>query len=384
MPRILALMMILTAVAFGVALRKLHAGTVDGALTATFVGVIAGCLYWNRYRGLGIATASFGVVITASVIEAAEHCWLTLLLQFVCLGVGLSRITLFLSRCFSGKKVAVCALLSLIGCGVIRGLGPSREPWIPPVEPFWLPLLTGLLTVLSLVYLFRPTFELLCEPFLWIMYWVLGVGPGIAAMPQRGPCIVVANHSCWFDPVFLSKVLPRPITAMMTSRFYDKPVLHWLFKYVLHPIRVPDHAFRRQGMPEEIREGISALDRGECLVIFPEGALRRSDEQPLRRFGRGVWQILAARPDTPVYACWIEGGWGSYCSYFNGKPTKNKRPDFRRPIGVAVPDPIRLDAATLSDHLTTRIFLMNRVLESRKLLGLPELPPFELPKEAED
>ncbi len=45
-------------------------------------------------------------------------------------------------------------------------------------------------------------------------------------------------------------------------------------------------------------------------MIFPEGFLRRKEEQPLRRFGQGAWAILQARPDTPVFATWIEGGVG--------------------------------------------------------------------------
>ena len=99
-------------------------------------------------------------------------------------------------------------------------------------------------------------------------------------------------------------------------------------------IRVPEKALKKDA--PEIQEAIAALDRGECVVIFPEGYLRRTEDRPLRRFGQGVWQILKARPSTPVFATWIEGGWGSYTSYFNGPPTKNKKKDYRRPIGVGM------------------------------------------------
>lgn len=235
----------------------------------------------------------------------------------------------------------------------------------------------GLLALAAWYFLFRPLVELAVEPVLALMYRIRGRGPALAAFPMRGPCLVVANHACWFDPLFLAKVLPRPITPMMTSVFYDLPLLRWFMTRVFHTIRVPEKAYK-QDTPE-IRAAVAALDRGECVVIFPEGYLRRSEGQPLRRFGRGVWQILRERPGTPVFACWIEGGWGSYCSYFNGKPTRNKRPDVRRPIGVAVTGPILVDEATLAEHLRTRIELMNRVLAARTELGLVELPAFELP-----
>jgi 1-acyl-sn-glycerol-3-phosphate acyltransferase len=234
----------------------------------------------------------------------------------------------------------------------------------------------GLVSVISWLRLFRPFFELASEPVLWLMYAIRGTGPGLAEFPRRGPCLVVANHACWFDPLFLAKVLPRPVTAMMTSRFYDVPGVRWLMRR-FGTIRVPESTFKHDAA--EIGEAVAALDRGECVVVFPEGFLRRGDDKPLRRFGRGVWQILQARPATPVFACWIEGAWGSFCSYRGGPPTKNKKPDVRRPIAVAVAAPVAVDADTLKDHLATRVFLMNRVLAARALLGLPELPQVVLP-----
>ena len=271
-----------------------------------------------------------------------------------------------------------CVIYSAAILGFVMA-GLFANAILPPEWAKWYALgILGLLVLAAWVFLLRPVTELAVEPVLWLMYKIRGAGPGLTAIHHRGPCLVVANHACWFDPLFLAKVLPRPITPMMTALFYDLPVMRWFMRHVFHTIRVPDRALK-QDVPEEIQQAIAALDRGECVVIFPEGYLRRSEEKPLKRFGRGVWQILAARPETPVFACWIEGGWGSYCSYFNGKPTKNKKPDFRRPIGVAVTGPIAVDADTLGEHLRTRLFLMNRVAEARKELGLAELATFELP-----
>lgn len=224
---------------------------------------------------------------------------------------------------------------------------------------------------------FRPFVELASVPVLWLMFRVRGAGPGLNALPARGPCLVIGNHACWADPFLIAKVLPRPITPVMTSAFYDLPFISWMMRRVIKAIRVPEKALK-QDIPQEIHEVIAALDRGECVVLFPEGYLRRSDDRPLRRFGRGVWQVLSARPDTPVFPCWIEGGWGSYTSYRNGLPTKNKRPDFRRPIGVAVDGPLNVAPDVLAGHLVTRVDLMNRVAAARKWLGLPDLPAYTL------
>jgi 1-acyl-sn-glycerol-3-phosphate acyltransferase len=255
---------------------------------------------------------------------------------------------------------------------------PVPDQWDASVG--WFAAVLGLLALFAWMRLLRPALELAAVPLGWLLYRIRPVGPGLAQLPARGPCLVIANHACWSDPLFLGKLLPRPITPMMTSKFYDLPVLSWLMRRVIRAIRVQEKAINKQDVPDEVKQAIAALDRGECLVVFPEGSLRRTEEVPLKRFGRGVWHILAARPETPVFACWIEGGWGSYFSYRHGKPTTNKRPDLRRPIAVAFAEPVTLDADTLANHLRTRLFLMNRVADARKLLGLPPLPPFELPK----
>ncbi len=90
------------------------------------------------------------------------------------------------------------------------------------------------------------------------------------------------------------------------------------------------------------------------------------------------------RPDTPVVACWIDGNWGSYFSFKDGPPMKNKKFDIRRPIAVGVSPPETVPPEVLADHLPTRLHLMNKVIEARAHLGLPTLPAVELPTQRDD
>jgi 1-acyl-sn-glycerol-3-phosphate acyltransferase len=226
---------------------------------------------------------------------------------------------------------------------------------------------------------FREGMELLVEWLMWPLYRIRGHGPGLEHFPREGPLLVVANHCAWFDPMFMAKVLPRRLIVMMTSQFYDKPAIRWFFKHVVHAIRVQVSTYRREA--PELNHAISALDRGECLVIFPEGAMRRREEQPLKQFGQGVWHILNERPKTPVVVCWIEGNWGCYFSYWKGPPTVNKRMDFWRRIEVAVGEPQVLDEALLADQRATRNYLMQVCLEARKFLGME---PLQIHKGAEE
>jgi 1-acyl-sn-glycerol-3-phosphate acyltransferase len=237
---------------------------------------------------------------------------------------------------------------------------------------FWLvAALAGLGVGATWYYFFREGMEQLIEFVAWPMFRIRARGPGLERFPRQGPLLVIANHSCWFDPLFLAKVLPRRLMVMMTSQFYDLPGMRWFFKHVVHAIRVQASTYRREA--PELYKAVAQLDRGQCVVIFPEGAMRRREGQPLKLFGQGVWHILNERPQTPVVVCWIEGAWGSYTSYWKGPPTANKRLDFWRHIDVAVGEPQFIDEALLKDQRATRLHLMQACLETRRHLGLEPL-----------
>jgi 1-acyl-sn-glycerol-3-phosphate acyltransferase len=229
-------------------------------------------------------------------------------------------------------------------------------------------VLAALGMVASWWYLPREAIELCFEIVLYPIYRIRGYGPGLVTCPYQGPILIVANHTSWLDPIWLGKVVPRRLIPMMTADFYDLPLMRFLMTHIVHAIRVPSSQFRREA--PELLEGIAALDRGECLVLFPEGRLRRSPETSLRQFGQGVWHILRERPNTPVMACWIEGGWGSYFSYANGPPTRNKRFDRWRHIDIAMGEPRIVDPTILEDHRNTRAFLREACGRAREYLGL--------------
>jgi 1-acyl-sn-glycerol-3-phosphate acyltransferase len=259
-------------------------------------------------------------------------------------------------------------LMVAVLCGLLYAL--AQEAGLSPSGQFWVvALLAGLSTLVSWWWLLREVIEQIVEIILWPLYRIRGFGPGLDQFPMQGPALVVANHSAWLDPLWLAKVLPRKLIPMMTSVFYDLPVMRWVMVHLAQAIRVEASTFRRE-VPE-IQKAIAALDRGEVVVLFPEGSMRRSAERPLRQFGQGIWHILQERPQTPVFVCWIEGGFGSYFSYWQGRPTKNKKMDFWRHIDIAVGPGEVLDSALLEDQRATRTYLMRKCVEASAILGLP-------------
>lgn len=338
---------------------------------SALVGALVPFAYYAPYRALGIVPLAAVAWLAAAGHGVYWNEW-----PAWAHGAPLGLVVGALARGRRGAE-PVAETLALFGA-VAAGVGIAymlRERGRPFDVAGWFVLAASVALVgWSWARLFRPLFEFSLEVPAWLMYRLRGTGPGLSDFPKTGPCLILANHACWLDPLFLAAALPRPITPMMTARFYDLPVIRQLV-IRFGVIRVPEKALKKDA--PEIQEAIAALDRGECVVIFPEGYLRRTEDRPLRRFGQGVWQILKARPNTPVFATWIEGGWGSYTSYFNGPPTKNKKKDYRRPIGVGMSVAVTIAPEELDEHLRTRLHLMNLVSEARRHLGLEPLPRFE-------
>ncbi|MCZ2342835.1 MAG: 1-acyl-sn-glycerol-3-phosphate acyltransferase [Bacteroidales bacterium] len=358
-----------------------HKFSQPGSITEFVLGwllgaVLAGWVIRHPFRVSGLIPLAAFFWMAATGYGMVTGTWIGWLLGIPAGGIVVAALRFL--RAY-GSQLPIPEILAVV---VAVALLPVLSRWHGQPEEIIrifgpvLFVLTGTITAAAGVFLRRPLVELVLEPPMRLAYRYRTAGPGVHQIPRTNPCIIIANHGAYLDPLFLAGVAPRPITPMMTSSFYDKPIIRQLMLYVFDTIRVPDVAMKRDTL--EITEAIAALDAGKCLVIFPEGWLRRKEEQPLRRFGRGIWQILAARPDTPVISCWIEGGWGSYLSFHNGPPTRNKRPDFRHPITVSVAEPERVPAEVLADHMATRRFLMERVLLARRLLGLPD---FSLPEE---
>jgi len=255
--------------------------------------------------------------------------------------------------------------LSLLLVGLIAGgVLPT-----PAAQMKFLAVLAGVFALVAWRQLYPQAVEQILEILLTPMYRVRTHGLSRNLIPREGPLLIVANHAAYLDPFWLCKMLPRKVTPMMTSAFFDLPFIRWSMVHIVNAIRVPVARFRREA--PELRDAIAVLRQGGCVLIFPEAQLRRRADQPLRMFGQGVWRILQEVPQTPVLACWIEGGWGSFTSYFNGLPLRGKRLDCWRRIDIALETPQVLDPALLADQHATRQYLMRKCLESRRYLNLP-------------
>jgi len=206
--------------------------------------------------------------------------------------------------------------------------GSTGHAWLWWAVPAGLAAAVGL-WLIFLPWLVRATF--------WLMVWpryALRVA-GAENLPRSGPALVVANHLTWIDGFLAAAGAPRPGKVLVNAAFIDKPGLRWLARRAgVIPIALSG--------PRAMRVAIeavgAALDRGEAVLIFPEGQLNRTGL--LGPFRRGIEVILKDRPHVPVIPLGLDNLWGSYFS-FSGGHFFHKRPaGLRRPVGLAFGPPI--------------------------------------------
>ncbi len=118
-------------------------------------------------------------------------------------------------------------------------------------------------------------------------------------MPERGPVLLVANHTCSADPSFIQACCPRPIIWMMAAEFFALRRLGWLFELAeVIPVK------RGQRDATSLKRALRALDAGRVVGIFPEGRIERSSE--LLPFAPGAMHI-ARRARAPVLPVALDG-----------------------------------------------------------------------------
>ncbi len=110
--------------------------------------------------------------------------------------------------------------------------------------------------------------------------------------PLQGPLIVAVNHASAIDPVLAGIALRRQAHFMGKQELFSVPLLGaWLASVGTFPVR------RSEPDRKALRHALQILERGEVLVMFPEGT--RSPDGRLREAEPGV-ALLALRTGTPV------------------------------------------------------------------------------------
>jgi 1-acyl-sn-glycerol-3-phosphate acyltransferase len=149
-------------------------------------------------------------------------------------------------------------------------------------------------------------FSLIVRPF--VLFWIGLNVRGRHKLPVSGPAIVVANHNSHLDTLALLslyplRLLPKVRPAAAVDYFLEKNrYLAWFALNVIGIVPVP----RRGAAGADPLAGcVSALDRGDVLILFPEGS--RGEPEKIAQFKRGIARLVRQRPEVPVVPVFLRG-----------------------------------------------------------------------------
>lgn len=127
-------------------------------------------------------------------------------------------------------------------------------------------------------------------------------------LPLSGPAVIAANHNSHLDTLVLLSIFPlsktwkvRPVAA--ADYFLANPFIAWVAVNVLGIIPLD-----RSGKTSRERLFApchEALDRGDILLIFPEGS--RGKPESLSRVRKGIHYLLKDRTETKVVPVVMHG-----------------------------------------------------------------------------
>ena len=123
--------------------------------------------------------------------------------------------------------------------------------------------------------------------------------------PKAEQRIYFANHQSHVDLVMIWAALPselRNITRPIAARDYwtQSPFKQWITTAVFNAIYVER---ARTGEQDPLEPLIEALDKGDSIIIFPEGTRGNADEpQP---FKAGLFNLATRFPEVVLVPAWI-------------------------------------------------------------------------------
>lgn len=136
----------------------------------------------------------------------------------------------------------------------------------------------------------------------------------VGCEPSETQRIYFANHSSHLDFVLLWAALPSALRArtrpVAAADYWDRGTLRrYLIQRVFRGVLV-ERPRSPQGLSHKsnpIQSLVDALDRGDSLILFPEGT--RGTGDALLEFKSGIYYLAFMRPTVELVPVWMDNNY---------------------------------------------------------------------------
>jgi len=131
------------------------------------------------------------------------------------------------------------------------------------------------------------------QPFFLVYFRLQRIGR--EHIPATGPLIIASNHRSFMDPFVIGMMVRRPTYFVAKTELFRNPFTAWLLSSLgAFPVE------RGQGDRDAMVTARSILERGDCVVIFPEGTRTRPGALGAPKRGVGRLALETGAPVVPI------------------------------------------------------------------------------------
>jgi glycerol-3-phosphate dehydrogenase (NAD(P)+) len=133
----------------------------------------------------------------------------------------------------------------------------------------------------------------LLVPFFLVYFRMQRIGR--EHLPRSGPLLLASNHRSFLDPFVIGTMVRRPVYYMAKRELFEKRWQAWVLNALgAFPVD------RGVGDRDAMETARAILERGDCVVVFPEGTRVRPGPLGDPRRGVGRLALETGAPVAPI------------------------------------------------------------------------------------